>query len=265
MDAGRSSPFRKSLGATVLVAALSAAATAEAGPSSTTGGTVGPGQAGVASPAWTAGAAPDAAPDMALVPLSPATGQRGAPVVTNLLSGPSLQAGSTVDYRPGSLHPQAPVTTQDTGGPVELGGFVGYLFHDSATGKPGSSLGVDLQLATDPVDFSGNWLVQPGLDYSTPIAPALQFNTRLFSTYAPDGYGGTQFGLDRSRLPRSGSSESNFQDVGVGVGLGYSITERWNLQTEARYQRSLGSSETESQNVYPAHQFFGGVMLDYKF
>lgn len=205
--------------------------------------------------------------EMQLLP-SPTTGQRGVQLRTNLLDGKSLQAGPTFDYRPNPAHPAEPAFVSRRNGdqPVELGGFVGYLFHDNATGQPAGSVGFDLQIATDPKASAGGWLVQPGLDYSTALSPSLQFNTRLFSTYAPDGSSISGLGLDRSAALRSGSSgDPGFQDVGVGLGLGYSITDNWNIQTQARYQRMLGAGEASKQSEPPTDTFFGGVMIDYKF
>ena len=199
---------------------------------------------------------------------SPATGQRGIQMRTNLLDSKTLQAGPTFDYRPDTSHPEEPVVAakRDDGKPVELGGFIGYLFHDEATGQPAGTVGMDLQFATDPKGSSGGWLVQPGLDYSAALSPSWQFNTRLFSTYAPEGSNVSGLGLDRSAALRSGTTtEPGFQDVGVGLGLGYSITDNWNIQTQARYQRMLGAGETDKQNDPSPHQFFGGVMVDYKF
>jgi len=204
--------------------------------------------------------------EQSLLP-SPDTGLRGVQVRTNVLSGSNFQAGPTVDYRPNRPHPEVPaITTRDDGNPVELGGFVGYLFHDETSGMPSSSLGMDLQFATDPKASNGSWLVQPGIDYSTPLADSLQLNTRLFSTYAPDGTASGQYGLDRSLSFASGTgSEPGFQDVGVGLGLGYNITDKWAIQTQARYQRVLGAADKEGDKEASPHQFFGGVMIDYKF
>ncbi len=200
-------------------------------------------------------------------PLPPtvATGQRGVQLRSNLLDGKSLQAGPTFDYRPNTTNPEVPVVAsrRDDFDPVEVGGFVGYLFHDQASGLPTSSLGFDLQVATDPKGTQSGWLVQPGVDYTTALAPSLQFNTRLFSTYSPDGSNVSALGLDRPTSLRPG--EPGFQDVGVGLGLGYSITDSWNIQTQARYQRMLGAGETASQSESSPNQFFGGVMVDYKF
>jgi hypothetical protein len=199
---------------------------------------------------------------------SPATGQRGVQMRTNFLDSHKLQAGPTFDYRPDTTHPAEPLVAsrRNENKPVELGGFVGYLFHDEVTGQPAGTVGMDLQFATDPKGSSGGWLVQPGLDYSTALSPSWQFNTRLFSTYAPDSSNVSGLGLDRSAALRSGGSgEPGFQDVGVGLGLGYSITDNWNIQTQARYQRMLGAGEADSPNDASPHQFFGGVMVDYKF
>jgi hypothetical protein len=197
-----------------------------------------------------------------------ATGQRGVQVRTNLLSGGSLQAGSIVDYRPNAAHPETPAiaSRRDQSAPVQLGGFVGYLFHDNATGAPTSTLGLDVQVATDPLAERSGWLLQPGVGYTTPLTPSWQLNTRLFSTYAPESSAATALGADSPAALRFGSSaESGFQDVGVGLGLGYSITDSWNIQTQARYQRMLGAGETEGNRETSDHQFFGGVMIDYKF
>jgi len=197
-----------------------------------------------------------------------ATGQRGVQVRTNVLTGKNLQAGPAIDYHPNASHPETPALAarRDQTAPVELGGFVGYLFHDEATGSPSSSVALDLQVATDPLAQAGGWLVQPGLGYTTPLAPSWHLNTRLFSTYAPDGSGMTPLGRDYSAALHSGNgSDTGFQDVGVGLGLGYSITDSWNIQTQARYQRMLGATEVDSAKEVSPHQFFGGVMIDYKF
>jgi opacity protein-like surface antigen len=197
-----------------------------------------------------------------------ATGQRGVQVRTNVLTGKNLQAGPAIDYHPNASHPETPALAvrRDQTAPVELGGFVGYLFHDEATGSPTSSIALDLQVATDPLAQAGGWLVQPGLGYTTPLAPSWQLNTRLFSTYAPDGSGTTPLGLDYPAALRNGSSsDAGFQDVGVGLGLGYSISDSWNIQTQARYQRMLGATEANRAKEVSPHQFFGGVMIDYKF
>jgi MltA-interacting protein MipA len=210
---------------------------------------------------------PSPGSDAYLLP-SPMTGQRGVQVRTNILSGKTFEAGSTIDYWPSAAHPETPAVAarRDETTPVELGGFVGYLFHDQAADRRPSSLGLDLQVATDPQSAAGGWLVQPGLDYSTALAPSWHLSTRLFSTYAPDGYSSGPFGPERTGALRSGGSGSDatFQDVGVGLGLGYSLDEKWNIQTQARYQRMLGAGESAGPETAP-HQFFGGVMVDYKF
>lgn len=205
--------------------------------------------------------------DRDLLP-SLATGQRGVQVRTNLLPGSGLQAGSIIDYRPNASHPETPAIAarRDQSAPVQLGGFVGYLFHDGVTGAPSSSVGFDVQVATDPLAEGSGWLLQPGLGYKTPLSPSWQLNTRLFSTYAPEGSGSSAFGPDSATALRlGGGGDSGFQDVGVGLGLGYSITDNWNIQTQARYQRMFGVGEMDRTREPSPDQFFGGVMIDYKF
>jgi hypothetical protein len=196
-----------------------------------------------------------------------ATGQRGVQVRTNVLSGKNLQAGPSIDYHPNALHPETPsiVTRHEQSAPVQLGGFVGYLFHDETTKSASSSVGLDLHFATDPLASTGGWQVQPGLDYSMPLASSWLLNTRLFSTYGAEGAGTSATGLERVPALRSGNSSDGFKDVGVGLGLGYSINDNWNIQTQARYQRVLGTGEPDGSKEVSPDQFFGGVMLDYKF
>lgn len=197
-----------------------------------------------------------------------ATGKRGVQVRTNLFSGGNLQAGSVVDYFPNPAHPETPgiAARRDMSAPVQLGGFVGYLFHDEGTAGTSSTVGLDVHVATDPLAQNSGWLLQPGLGYTTPLTPSWQLNTRLFSTYAPEKSGPAPLGSDGAATMRLGnSSEPGFQDVGIGLGLGYSITDSWNIQTQARYQRMFGVGETDGDKETSPNQFFGGVMIDYKF
>lgn len=199
----------------------------------------------------------------------PLTGQTSVQVRTNILDSDTLRAGPLVDLRPSSRrHPDAPaIGSREDDGSVRVGGYFGYLFHDD-TGAPTSSLGLDLQVGSDRTLGNDGLMVQPGVDYSRPLSPSMQLSTRLFSTLSPngplasgllDGDGG--FGL------RSGSDdEGRLKDVGVGLGVGLSVSDRWNIQTEARYQRNLrAGSDGEGSLDNAPHQFFGGVMIDYKF
>ena len=150
-----------------------------------------------------AGGAPQGQTEQALPP-SAATGQRGVQLRSNLLEGKTLQAGPTFDYRPNAPHPELPLiaTHGDNFNPVEVGGFVGYLFHDDASGLPTGSLGFNLQVATDPKGSTSGWLLQPGVDYSTALAlvvatqhPAL---LHLFAGRGSNAFGaggGTVIGL----------------------------------------------------------------------
>ncbi|MBK8211831.1 MAG: MipA/OmpV family protein [Rhodospirillales bacterium] len=180
-----------------------------------------------------------------------------------MLDGKTLQAGPTFDYRPNTPHPEVPqiaVNRDNLNNPVEVGGFVGYLFHDEASGLPPSSLGFNHRLP--PIQ---------GLDQLAGAARrqlldrtgAVVATQHRLSTYSPDGSNVSALGVERSSSLRP--SDPGFQDVGIGLGLGYSITDSWNIQTQARYQRMLGANEPESQSQSSPNQFFGGVMVDYKF
>ena len=252
-----------------LVVVLVCASAAWAGDMTGAGSPAAPAASGIGggAAAGTSPAGPGVTVEPHLLP-SPATGQRGVQIRSNMLSGGGINAGATVDYWPAQVHPEAPAVaaSREDAKPVELGGFVGYLFKDETAESPASSLGLDLQVATDPQGTTGGWLLQPGIDYSTPLGADLHFNTRLFSTYSSEGYSSGPFGPERSTSLRpAGNSEAGMQDVGVGLGLGYSIGDKWNIQTQARYQRNLATPAPEATKEASPHNFFGGVMLDYKF
>lgn len=198
------------------------------------------------------------------LPPSAATGQFGSQMRTNIMPGSRIQGGPTIDVRPSAVHPETPAIAGRDETPVELGGFVGYLFGREGAEAP-ASLGLDLQFATDPQSGDGGWSVQPGIDYSTTLTSSWHLNTRLFSTYATDHYASGVAGLERPSWLRGGSGDAEFKDVGIGLGLGYTFGDNWNVQTQARYQRMLRPGATDGHDEQDANQFFGGVMLDYRF
>ncbi len=63
------------------------------------------------------------------------------------------------------------------------------------------------------------------------------------------------------------SGDNTFQDVGVNLGLNYDVNENWRLGTGAGVSRMIGKpGEAAAINDEASTtQFFGGVVLKYKF
>jgi Outer membrane protein V len=143
--------------------------------------------------------------------------------------------------------------------PAVVGGFASYRV--ASEHDPRAGYGVSLRVGSDPSSNTDVWRVQPGVDYTTPLSPSWQLNSRLFSTYNLEGTSAS------SRSGFAGGEERGFRDVGLGFGVGYAPSERWTVQTQATYavplrgqDKSRSSDEGDTSN-----EFFGGVILNYKF
>lgn len=162
-------------------------------------------------------------------------------------------------------HKRAPALT-GAGNGGDVGGYIGYWFRD-APGSP-SSIGVNLGILGSRANTAGAWSLQPGVDFAHSFFDGWYVKTRLFTTYgassARDGLGAGAY----TPMITSGEAgnDGGFNDLGLGMGLGYSLSNSWGVQTQARYQRQLRGGDgalPDKQNK--PNQFFGGVMLDYKF
>jgi hypothetical protein len=195
------------------------------------------------------------------------SGSLGAvPTSTTVVSiGGGLEAGAlagigTLAKRPAAVDPGI-FARPETG---LMGGFAGYRFGTDKDGHSG--YGINLQIASDPMAAADSWQVQPGLDYRKSLSPAWQVNSRLFSTYAlggPTGVAGTNAGPGSSEDGTGGG----FRDVGLSLGFGYAPSESWTVQTQAAYARQLRAvdPDTTSDGKENLDQFFGGVIINYKF
>jgi hypothetical protein len=146
------------------------------------------------------------------------------------------------------------------------GGFAGYHVRD--TDDPAIGYGVNLQFGSRVTGRTEQWRIQPGLDYNQALSPSLSLSSRLFSTYgldtpssSPASGGATALANDR------GEGDSGFRDVGLSLGFDYAFSDRWALQTQATYSRQFSSqpSDSGSSDDPLPHQFFGGVVVNYKF
>ena len=191
-------------------------------------------------------------------------------VATSVVSVGGLEAGTLAAppvasvAGPGGLAGRSPAVDlgpQSHGEPGLMGGFAGYRFHDDK--DPTSGYGINVQIASDPLAAADSVRLQPGLDYRTSLSPSWQLSSRLYSTYAldtPTGISGGRAGLT------SNEDGSGFRDIGLSFGLGYAPSDSWTVQTQAAYARQLRALESDSLDSEPStYQFFGGVIVNYKF
>lgn len=147
----------------------------------------------------------------------------------------------------------------------DVGAIIGYQISDPD--EAGAAAGVNLQMVTDLDDTGRGILFQPGFDYTMPFSGSLKLNARVFSTYVSDD--GFNPGADSTARGNLGGSESEpgWRDVGVNLGLGYSVSTSWSIETQAGFTHSFGSAaKNNSQNDEAlVNDIFGGVFLNYRF
>ena len=148
----------------------------------------------------------------------------------------------------------------------DTGGILQYGYSDPD--DPRTRAGIDVRIAPGDINAGDGWLLQPGASYTTPFFERWQFNARVYSTIAPPSSSSGGMYLDRqSRNSAGWNSDTTFQDVGVNLGLAYDVTDSWILGTGAGVSRMLGRPDEAARldDEPAATQFFGGVVLKYKF
>ena len=180
---------------------------------------------------------------------------------TGTLTAPSAAAAGRSGGVASTRSPTLDLSPQPRSEPGLIGGFAGYRFGDDK--NPASGAGVNVHVASDPLAVDESVRLQPGLDYRTYLSPSWQLSSRLYSTYALDAPAGVTSG--RAGLSSSDDA-SGFRDIGLSFGLGYAPSESWTVQTQAAYARQFRALESESLDGEPnTYQFFGGVIVNYKF
>jgi hypothetical protein len=168
--------------------------------------------------------------------------------------------------REGDLDAAAIEGLDDLSEAWDTGGILEYGYSDPD--EPRTRAGIDVRIAPGDVNAGDGWVFQPGASYTTPFFDRWQFNARVYSTIAPPSSSSGGMYLDRQARNSSGwNSESTFQDVGVNLGFAYDVNDSWILGTGAGVSRMLGRpDEAAALDDEPgATQFFGGVVLKYKF
>lgn len=181
-------------------------------------------------------------------------------------SGRSSFALGYQPSREGDLEAAAIEGLDDLSEAWDTGGILEYGYSDPD--NPRTRAGIDVHIAPGDINAGDGWLLQPGARYTTPFLDRWQFNARVYSTIAPPSSSSGTMYLDRQARNGAGwNSDSTLQDVGVNLGLAYDVNESWILGTGAGVSRTIGRpDEAAALDDEPAAtQFFGGVVLKYKF
>jgi MipA family protein len=189
----------------------------------------------------------------------------------NVVPSRSIQAGPVINYRGerDDVDNKRVDDLKKIDAAVELGAFAGYVFHNGV--RKGTAAGINVQGAADVSGTYDGFLIQLGADYTTPINDAWQVSGRLSSTFADSNYMSTYFGIDRNDSNRSGLKEydadAGFKDVGLTLGVDYRFAKNWMLGTSVGFTRLIGDAADSpvTDDEGNANQFFGGVMIGYKF
>lgn len=214
---------------------------------------------------------PDARLNYGGMGLSLAPGLGALQLRADVVPSPNILAGPLIDYRRArkDVANNRVDDMRSIDPAIELGAFVGY--RGNFTGTLPQGYQADLQFGSDVSDEHGGWLLQPGLAYWRSIGRDWRFSSRLSTTYASDGYMSTYFGVDQKDSQRSGLREYNanagFKDVGLGLGLSYSLTQNWVIEGRGAYTRLLedAADSPVTDDEGSANQLFGGVLINYRF
>jgi Outer membrane protein beta-barrel domain len=153
----------------------------------------------------------------------------------------------------------------DTSGEAwDIGAFVGYQYSDPL--DPRYAAGINVQVAADTEEGANqSLLLQPGVDYTMPFSDSIKLNARLYSTYATEetatGNVASTAMVDRI------TTDGTFRDVGLNLGIGYAVGDKWTIETQAGYTRAIEnepgtSTQKQDENT---NQLFGGVIVNYRF
>jgi hypothetical protein len=148
----------------------------------------------------------------------------------------------------------------------DIGGVIGYQMSDGL--DPRSGGGINLQVVTSRNETQPSLLLQPGVDYSIPFSESLSLSARIFSTYVPQESERAQADAGAAAAgPKAAEGEGGWRDVGVNLGVGYTVNERWTIETQAGITRSLveEKNRTGTKEDRPVADIFGGVFLNYRF
>lgn len=176
---------------------------------------------------------------------------------------PWLQAGPLAAWRPGRQQDDDHRLKGlgDVDDAVDLGAY-------ARIGFGGWSASVSAR--QDVID-SGGALVSFDTGYALPLTDALTLSVGADAVWASDDYMSANFGVTRQQARRSRYDEfdaaAGFKNVGLSLGAGYALNERWSLNAVTGWERLLGdaaASPIVKQGGTP-DQAYGFVSITYRF
>jgi outer membrane scaffolding protein for murein synthesis (MipA/OmpV family) len=130
---------------------------------------------------------------------------------------------------------------------------------------------VSLEFLADVGDAHDGWYSELKGGYNWIINNSWALSMGASMTYADDDYMQTYFGVNRRDAERSGldrySADSGIKDVGLDLGLNWTITPNWSTKGLASFTRLVGDADDDSPVVDEGdeNQFFGTVLVVYTF
>ena len=188
----------------------------------------------------------------------------GTTLRANLAPGSRLETGPLVRYRfsRGGVRNNRVDAFEHVDAALEVGGFVTLKL---------DPLSVGLEASQDIAGAHSGFQVLGKADYAADLTSVLSTRAGVFTTYASHDYMDTYFGVSGADARRSGldryEAGAGFKDVGLELGLTYTITEQWSLSAIGRYARLLGDAADSPivDDEGSANQLFGGLSIGYRF
>lgn len=147
-----------------------------------------------------------------------------------------------------------------------LGVLAGYDFQLAE----GRIFGVEVNARYDVVNSNG-YLITPGVNYITPLAPNWILSARLGVTWASDAYMSNYFAINHTNASRSGldqfNADAGFKDASLNVAAIWRFAQNWDLTALAQYERLLGDAADSpiTDDKGSANQLFAGLLVNFHF
>jgi outer membrane scaffolding protein for murein synthesis (MipA/OmpV family) len=130
---------------------------------------------------------------------------------------------------------------------------------------------VSLEYMADIGDAYDGWYSTLKGGYNWVINNSWALSIGASTTYADDDYMQTYFGVTAADAARSGlsqySADSGIKDVGIDLGVNWTITQSWSAKGIASYTQLVGDADDSSPVVNEGDegQFFGAALVVYTF
>ena len=157
---------------------------------------------------------------------------------------------------------------------IELGGFAGVAKTGVIT-SAFDTIGVRVSYFRDVSDTHDSYVLQPAIEYGTPLSPTTYVGLSVSGDYVGDGYGRTYFGVTPAGALASGlpayDLDGGWKNVSVGLvgnlSLSGDIRRGWSLFALGSYSRLLGDFKRSPivSIAGDADQSFGAAGVAYTF